>query len=164
MKLYTLEDNRDRILAITSDKRLIKSFYLQNDYINTHKDYVIKVYKDKKTIKNIRSIYINENLVEWKEDCIVREVDIMILREAYENTKSFINKTIDDLQSILEFNIKKKDKKVLNEAIEVLDDYTSKKKLKKIMSYRDLILLYYTDDNYRNTLLELDNSYKNSIR
>jgi len=162
MKLYTLEDKHERIIAISDDKKLMERFYKQNKY--SPKDYNIFIYEKKKVVKELLKLYTEEILIELEDDIIVREADAELISLAYQDTKYYINDTIDRLLGLVELNFKKKELKVLHEAIEVLKDNSTKKKAKKLANKKDVAILYYTNREYRNMIYELEMGYRNAMR
>ena len=109
-------------------------------------------------------MYSEEMLIELEDDIIVRETDAELITLAYHDTKHYINDTIDRLLGLVELDFKKKELKVLYDAIEVLKDNSTKKKARKLASKKDIAILYYTNREYRNMIFELEMGYRNAMR
>ena len=129
VKLFVLFDDNDKVLAHTRDEELFKKYYLS---LKKTKNKFPRVVTNKDYVKEIEDTYYKKVL--WYHDDI-DESDTEDNKSLYDMAKEEYSKLgmlVKDLKNIVQnYNISKKERKTLQEALDILKDLKKKKKFKK---------------------------------
>jgi len=140
MKLFVIiQTSSQKVVAISESSKDVQNYMLQKEF-DTEEYFCSKIKKEK---------HINGLLVDFDDlylehddelDMVLTRVELQMVRDIIGEERGRISSTLLELEHyIKDYNLKKKEKKTLLEAYEILHSARSKKRLKKVINLKQFI-------------------------
>lgn len=144
MKLYLLENTKThKIVGMSEEKMHIYGYIIQNSIKDRYK--VITV-DNRKEIEKCLILY-EDSIIEEFEGTYISSVERRIIDKTIEEERCRVRDVAQELLDIVnDYDLDKKDHKILNQAISVLIKNSKRKKLQKILKIKDFILSIFKKD------------------